>query len=131
MTAMLDEETELRKRIARELLSEILVPIEVEGPCGRVKAYGVIDTGASTQMLMPEVLEKTCMKDEAEGQLVVASGETITTRRGKVKLRVGEGNCPEVEVWAFEGPFNLIGMEYLVSGDALIDSRRGIITCRK
>jgi len=128
---MLDEETELRKRIARELLSEILVPIEVEGPCGRVKAYGVIDTGASTQMLMPEVLEKTCMKDEAEGQLVVASGETITTRRGKVKLKVGEGNCPEVEVWAFEGPFNLIGMEYLVSGDALIDSRRGIITCRK
>jgi len=131
VTAMLDEETELRKRIARELLSEILVPIEVEGPCGRVKAYGVIDTGASTQMLMPEVLEKTCMKDEAEGQLVVASGETITTRRGKVKLKVGEGNCPEVEVWAFEGPFNLIGMEYLVSGDALIDSRRGIITCRK
>jgi predicted aspartyl protease len=127
---VLDEETELRKRIARELLSEILVPIEVEGPCGKVEAYGVIDTGASTQMLMPEVLEKTCMWGESKGTLIVASGDTIETRRGKVKLKVGEGNCPEVDVWAFEGPFNLIGMEYLVAGDAQIDTRRGRVFCR-
>jgi len=126
----LDEETEIRKRLAKALLAEIFVPIEVEGPCGRAAAWAVVDTGATSSMLMPAVLEKTCMWDEREGMVYVASGDAFVTRTGRVKMRVGEGDCPEVDVDVFEGPFNLVGMNYMDRADMVIEARPGNVKCR-
>lgn len=126
----LQEEDVLRKRIAKQLLAEILVPIKVKGPCGEARAWGVIDTGATISALMPEVIQLTCLKNERPGDIIVASGETVRTRAGEVELQIGEGDCPPREVTVFEAPFNLIGMNYLDEVDAVVEARPGKITCR-
>ena len=128
--ALLEEETEVRKRLAKALLAEILVPIKVSGPCGEVKAWGLIDTGATANMLMPDVLERTCLWDEEEGMIYVASGDSFKTRKGRVKMQVGEGDCPELDTEVFEGPFNLVGMDYMDPADMVIEAKSGKVACR-
>lgn len=127
----LEEETELRKRLAKELLAEILVPIEVKGPCGETRAWGVLDTGATVSALMPDVLALTCLENERVGEVVVASGDSMRTRAGEVELKIGEGGCPWIKVTVFEGPFNLIGMNYMDPADMLVEAKPGKIACRR
>ncbi|MEM2593049.1 MAG: hypothetical protein QXI60_10730 [Thermofilaceae archaeon] len=124
-------EDEMRKRIAKELLAEILVPIEVKGPCGSAKAWAVVDTGATVSALMPEVLALTCLENERPGDVVVADGRTIRTRAGEVELKVGEGECPPVRTTVFEGAFNLVGTNYMDEVDMVVDVRPGTVSCRR
>ena len=111
-----------------KLLLEVMKEIEVEGPCGKIKTMGVVDTGATHVMIAEDVYKKTCLWDETSGFVTVASGDIFETKAGFVNVKLEE--CPGKKVLSFVGPFTLIGMNYLSEAGAVIDAKEGTVTCK-